>query len=46
MATLSISKSAGHDDQLAIESLETHTFLFRTECSGLFAVLLKKIGDC
>jgi hypothetical protein len=37
---------AGHDDQLAFESLETHTFFFRTECSGLFAVLLKKIGDC
>jgi len=35
---------AGHDDQLAFESLETHTFLFRTECSDLFAVLLKKIG--
>jgi hypothetical protein len=30
---------AGHDDQLAFESLETHTFFFRTECSGLFAVL-------
>jgi hypothetical protein len=35
---------AGHDDQLAFESLETQTFLFRTECSDLFAVLLKKIG--
>jgi hypothetical protein len=26
---------AGHDDQLAFESLKTHTFLFRT-----------KVGDC